>query len=406
MKTILSVITALSIALCLNVARANERVAMLIPAPWVGYLEYPNEGAAGWLFLSQHDTGEYNVNPGLAKPYSTNGIEHFNVITPENFRERLSTEYFDVVWINIHRFFNNESGQAVREIFSQEVYERLKEFLADGGNVILTKQATQLISEISDVPAPNVFDSGEGRWDNSVFYLNAGICRDKEADYNNVISADGSEFRDYNDIFIFRDLDKEFITEDAYTYKAIPVQGSKVGTTFKSDHNSLWDLNKLGLDGVAEGRNLNEKFENLYNCTVIGTWGQVVAGDIAGMVLFRTGAESRAATDHNLEPFEQQGAILCYGLGGGVFAPRFDTDAEENNYNYNFRRLIANSLNFMAKKVNGEDPVITSADEIISDVDGETEYYNLHGQKVSGENPGSGVYICRSGNKIIKKVIK
>ncbi|MDE5929250.1 MAG: hypothetical protein K2H03_02090, partial [Muribaculaceae bacterium] len=203
---------------------------------------------------------------------------------------------------------------------------------------------------------------------------------------------------------IFSNLDKELITEGAYSYMAIPVQGSKEGETFKSDHNSLWNLNELGLGEDDYGRNLNEKFQSRYNCTVIGTWGQVVAGDIAGMVLFRTQPQAREASDDGLVPFEQQGAILCYGLGGGVFAPKFDTNAAENNYNYNFRRLMANSLNFMAKKVDGKDPIITGTVMPEADQDEATEYYDLSGRKIPAGRVGSGLYICRRGGNVSKVV--
>lgn len=145
----------------------------------------------------------------------------------------------------------------------------------------------------------------------------------------------------------------------------------------REDHNCMWDLNAYAW--TAEGKNTLEKFENQFDCTVIGTWGHVQDYCVAGIVEFKPTADIK-------------GRIIANGLAACEWAPRSGTNA----YHSNLTKLTANTLNYLAP--------LTPSGITEAEIESEAQYYTLQGLKTT--NPTSGIHIMVKNGKASKVFLK
>ena len=105
------------------------------------------------------------------------------------------------------------------------------------------------------------------------------------------------------------------------------------GPGFREDHNCMWDLNSYGLPAlVPTAHNVVDAYQQLTNCTVLGTWGHVTDYCCAGII------------DFNPMP-EMPGRILAIGLS----AYEWDANDTVNSYQTNMERLTKNCIDYLSK---------------------------------------------------------
>lgn len=266
--------------------------------------------AVKWLWEYKMDPNNDRYNPDA----------NIEIVTPADVEARLNSNYFDCLWIHIDR--KNVGVGNLPEEFSNDVFiSLLKEYVRNGGNLLLTKQATQLVSRIGRIDAafaPGLYGDGDGGTGNDVWTVNAqiGHCN---------ASADPSQFYDHRNHAIYARLEKNY----NFACETFALEGTNNGSPMhRMDHNCLWDLNAYNNIYTAAGRNTVERFEAQNNATVLGTWGQVVDYAVAGIVEFNPTAAYR-------------GRIIANGLAAYEWA------TVGNDYHHNIRWLTENCLDYL-----------------------------------------------------------
>ncbi|MDE6097775.1 MAG: DUF4960 domain-containing protein [Muribaculaceae bacterium] len=214
---------------------------------------------------------------------------------------------YPVVWIHIDRIglasgWRNLPGALV----SDKALEVMNNYIAAGGNVLLTKFATQLTvpyGYLAAEYAPNIFGSGEGGRGDDIWTINANI---------------GLKYDHRNDVFF-----KGLTTSDQYNHQTFPLEGPG----WREDHNCCWDLNAYRY--TAEGDNTVEMFQNQNHCDIVATWGHVVDYAVAGMLSF---------------PSTDTRAGRCVAIG--LAAYEFNQEGG-NEYQANINRLTRNCIDYL-----------------------------------------------------------
>ena len=268
----------------------KARPAMVLLAEDIANLETKEEqGAASWFKENYVDKGEGNF------------------ITPEDMAN-ININEVSMIWIHIDRI-DIAQGEASlpEELTSNAVKTAMRNFIMNGGNMYLSKHATQLISTYGRVKAqyaPNIFGSADGSVGTDVWSMNANLLGGAQDERGHVI---------------FQGMEKN---SDANT--TFPL----VGPVFRYDHNCLWDLN--GLTFTKTGANNFEKFQKQTNSEILGTWGQVVDDAVAGLIIFK------ADEDDFL------GTVVCNGLAAYNMGNADNTEYAENN-----RTLTKNIIEYL-----------------------------------------------------------
>ena len=334
---------------------ANPKAAMMIGYPDVASITNPQEAAAANFFSLKHADGV------IIAPGETSKIDASKV---------------SCIWIHIDRI-GAGLGNLPAEFSNPEVLAALKQYVAAGGNLLLTKQATQLVAKIDRTNgfAPNIYGDGDGGKGTDVWTVNAQIGLMNATE-------DPAQFYDHRNHAIYAGLTEnlDFKWQDV-PYVSYALEGTGTGAEmWREDHNCCWDLNAYTY--AADGANTVEKFQNENNAVVLGTWGHVVDYAVAGIVEFNPASTGA-------------GKILANGLAAYEWSPREGGNA----YQKDIEKMTENSLNYLL-------PEITS---VIENIDVENaaapvEYYNLQGVRVA--EPAAGLYIKRQGNSAVKVIVK
>lgn len=356
MKIFTKVLGVAAIALTAVSASAASNVGMLI-----GYETVNNDN---------------NQEATAAKWFQENYPEGV-IITPSTL-EKIDATKLDAIWVNIDRLgigagYNNLPAEY------KNATEALKNYVAAGGNLYLSKMATQILPELGRVPSdfkPGIFGDGDGGAGTDVWCVNAyfGMCNQGK---------DETQMYDRRNHPIYEGLDEYPANYQEgiamFPHPSYPLLGTGDGSAMhREDHNCMWDLNAYTWS--AEGKNTMEQMESQFNCQVIGTWGHVQDYCVAGIVDF--------------EPTESvKGRIIANGLAAYEWAPRSGVNA----YHDNIKKMTANTLSYLAKNV--ESGINTIATETSAKA-----YYTLQGVRV--ENPSNGLYIVVEGGKAHKVIMK
>lgn len=233
---------------------------------------------------------------------------------------RIDPNNFDCLWIHIDRPGLSQGWTNLSEAFrNEEFITKLRNYVKEGGNLYLTKYATQLTVPVERIPekyAPNIFDTGSGNTGDTPWYIQAQInYLWKESD------PDIFHDRTHHDIYIGMTM-QEYQANDESRYNAFPaIQGDV------ENHNCLWDLNRF-----YTGGNKVEQFREENLVRILGTWGHVVDDAVAGIIEFR--------------PPQIQGRIIANGLAAYELSPRLGG----NSYTANVERLTGNILRYLESK--------------------------------------------------------
>lgn len=357
-------------ALFASSSAAQSHPAMLIGYSSLDAIDNFQEKAAADFFVKE--------NP--------NGV----ILTPSD-AGRINSGDISYIWIHIDRL-NIGKGNLPEAFTSPEMISALTRFHEDGGSLLLTKQATQLLSSIGRIDAkfdPNIYGDGDGGQGTDVWTIQPQVGfwfaredRMEAEDYNPDACYDHRGHPIYKNLRVYPWAD------GAVSWDTYPMEGTGDGTGMhREDHNCMWDLNALSYS--VDGANTVVKFETEANCVVLGQWGHVQDYAVAGIVEFLpTASAARSAS--------AKGTVIANGLAACEWSPRSGVNA----YHDNLEQLTRNCFSYLdSKSISGV------ADVDVTDNEASVEYYNLQGVLVHGElTPG--FYIRRQGKEVSKVAVR
>lgn len=276
------------------------KVGMLIAANSEAELEDDDEIAAvNWFKQTYGDKGQVLTAADAAK------------INPSDF---------PMLWIQIDRVgIGKGMNNLPACINSGSLLAKLTEYVKDGGNLLLTKHATQLVAGLGRIENKfdvTIFSDGNGGEGTDIWTTNA------------VIGSSCSPAYDHRGHSIFSGL--EVMPKGVqYDHESYPFEGPGM----REDHNCMWDLNAYGLPTLApDAKNVVDAFERITNSTVLATWGHVTDYCCAGIVEFNPTTEYK-------------GRIIAIGLS----AYEFNQNSGINQYQKNTETLTKNSIDYLAE---------------------------------------------------------
>ncbi len=306
------------------------KLALLIVAMFVGVTSAFAAGdlstaRVGFLVLDNASEQE-----GAALVYITEEYPNIQPITTSEIGT-INTFLYDVIWVHIDRT-GLERGHANLPL-STETVAALTTFAANGGNLYLSGQATQLLVSIGRIEeryAPNIYNNGAGGDDETdIWTVNAYICQNL-----------AEEFRqDQNGHPVYKDM----ILGDycGYPYQTYPIEGrtNSESGIWRENHNCMWDFNLI----TATGDNNIRDFQNQTNSVVLGTWGHVVDAACAGIIEFK--------------PTE---AVKGRIIANGMAAFQWYQKESANDFQSNLEKFTTNALSYLAPVV--PTPAATTTD--------------------------------------------
>ncbi|MCI5978082.1 MAG: DUF4960 domain-containing protein [Bacteroidales bacterium] len=358
-------------------AEATTHPAMLVTDDNIDNLNDQERAAAAW-FRATYPEGVF--------------------ITPDANLD-INVQNVDCIWIHLDRL--NMTPADIKALLPEATYKALAEFIAEGGNIYLSKHATLMLSKIGRIDAkfdPNIFGNGEGGKGTDVWALNAQIGY-WQLNPDNKDEHRPEQYYDHRTHAIYADL------EHGDTYNPpidnFPMEGTGTGAEiWREDHNCCWDLNAYQF--TADGANTVEKFEKETNSRVIGTWGHVQDYAVAGVVEFYAPKQPLSVRSRvgSAEGDGTQGAVIANGLACCEWAPRTGTNAFHNN----LQKLTANTIFYLRSKLKSSGVTDITADAE-NDSAAAVVYYTMQGTEVNG-NPAPGLYIRRCGSNVSKVIIR
>lgn len=280
-------------------ALPGSKVAMLLPSNNDSDLDDDELAAKKWFVQTYGDNG--------------------TVFTPATLTS-LNPSQYAALWIQIDRV-GLEMGpdKLPADIIANGVVDNLSAYLKTGGNVFLTKHATQLISSLGRIAeqyGPHIFGSGEGGEGTDIWTTNAviGSNCDPKYDHRSHAAFAGLEVLPAND------------PVNGYDHDSFPLEGPG----FREDHNCMWDLNSYGFT-PADGVNVVDAFEKKTSSVVLATWGHVTDYCCGGIIEFLPTADIK-------------GRVLCIGLS----AYEFNQNSVTNQYQQNTEKLTKNCIDYLA----------------------------------------------------------
>ncbi len=277
------------------------------------------------------------------------------VIHPSALADLDPTEY-TTIWIHIDRDLSAATGDW-GDIDNKGYKPLLTRYVKNGGNLLLTKHAVQLVRAdkginrcddnhlsleygVAEGDHVGIKDNEDPWVINPVIgagWTGSGYVRYTEAAANNEVSSVpvGDKF-DNKDNALYFNLKSEInhpigVTGADTKYLVYHICGRGV----KEDHNNLWKFGDDTDDHISS-------FQTTYNCTVLGQWGHKSQLNNAAIVQFEeTGKWYENAWE---------GKILCIGLGAYEWQPS-NADGTprsgENPYLNNIKQLTYNALNLL-----------------------------------------------------------
>lgn len=245
------------------------------------------------------------------KEYCTEGT----VLTPAQLATTDLSAY-KAIWVLLDRVGIGH-GPDKLPIAHEEV-SILTDYYKNGGNLLLTNHATQLINLMGRCErVPGIFGDGEGGSGGDIWVINANIgvgIPDR---------ADGYDQRAHP---VFAKL----WTAAPWGYETFPL----IGPGQREDHNCMWDLNAYGYPSLyPDAENVVNAFQKENNATVLATWGHVQDWCCAGLVEFKP-TDSFAGT--------------CLAMG--LAAYEWNQNSNANEYQYNIKQMTYNMLDYLSKE--------------------------------------------------------
>lgn len=216
---------------------------------------------------------------------------------------------YDVIWVVLDRV---GLGHGLERIpITQDAVNILKEYYKNGGNILLTNHATQLITALGRTERhPGIFGDGEGGtgWDSWSIQANIGMTYDRRT---HPVYAGMIEFYDFG-------------------HPTFPL----IGPGHREDHNCKWDFNAYGYRELyPDAENNVVAFEAENKAVVLGAWGHVTDFACFGVIEFE-------ATD------EYKGTCIANGMA----AYEWNQNSGPNVHQYNIKLMTRNMLEYLSTK--------------------------------------------------------
>lgn len=271
----------------------ESKIALLLPCNSIDELTDDDEIAAAKWFQS------------------TNFNRPSVILTPADIADGLDPDEYVSVWINIDRVGIGMGWRNLPQtLVNDAAVAVMRDYVAHGGNLFLTKHATQLVVPYGIVDekfAPGIFGDGEGGQGNDNWCTNAQIGYAMD----NVYDHRGHE--------IFAGL----TTLPDYGHETFALEGPG----WREDHNCMWDFNAYGL---SNDPNVLVSFEKATSSTVLATWAHVVDYAVGGIIDFNNTST--------------RGRCLAIGLSAYEF-----NQNTGNPFQANTERLTLNCINYVSK---------------------------------------------------------
>ncbi len=262
---------------------------------------------------------------------------------------------YDCIWMHIERD-NIKAGwdNLPAAAKNSNLISALKKYVADGGNLYLSKHASQLITAIGRTAGqPAEF----GDTDPKASFTRNDLWQTNIHAYDT----------DWSGHPIFTDIPYD---ETDYG-KVITLLG--LGTKHY-DRNVMWRLNDFGG---------HDKFCQDNNARVLGTWGHSGGQDRGGIIEFLpTGSNKKSIAADKVK--QRKGTIITNGLAAYQIAP---IDGTTNPYQSNIDRLTSNILYYLSPVTSG-----SGVTEVSADAEASPRWFTLQGIEVS-EPTQPGIYI-------------
>lgn len=220
---------------------------------------------------------------------------------------------YNALWIHVDRI---GTGAVPAELLDADVVTKLTAYYKNGGNLLLSIHATQLIVNLGRTTrVPGIRGAGEGGVGTDTWTVNPVI---------------GSIY-DHSDNPIFAETTSSSDFFPNVPNPTIPL----IGPGNREDHNSMWDLNSYGFT-VPANSNLVKVFEDENNAKVLATWGHVTDFCCAGIVYFAPTTEYKGK---------------CYAFG--VAAYEWNQNTGVNLYQSNIENITKSALDVLSTPVSG-----------------------------------------------------
>lgn len=300
----------------------------------------------------------------------------------------LNVSDFDCVWINVDRIGIGKGCDNLPSPFNTTDFaSKLADYVADGGNLYLSKFAVQLAQAIGRTDAGiGVFDDGNGGAGVDVWQTN--------------VRSNGVDFSDHA---IYYGIDKKAVDYGI----VVDLLGNQQGL-HREDHNCMWNMNDFGG---------HDRFCDDNNARVLGTWGHPGGQSYAGIVEFMpvTGLSPKSISSDRVK--SRRGTVIANGLAAYEWAPRTGV----NLYHGNIEKLTANIMGYLSPKasvstdlsaVSGQKRIevrrIGSGLEYRSDMPVDRiEVFRPDGRMVIAADPGNifgQLYVSESGPVIVRVI--
>ena len=320
------------------------------------------EGTVGLLIGFDNVSNIFDDDELAAAEWFEKSFADGIIITPSTLDDMAKV---NTLWVPIDREGIEIGAFNLPEPFCDgDVAQAIANHVKEGGSLLLTNHATQLVSAIGRIDekfAPNIFGAGTGGDNGDVWGVNAqiGITQDEPYDHSS------------HDIFTGLAKNNTLYADHSF----FPLQGAG----WKEDHNCKWDFNAEAY-GLEDTPNKLANFEQKTTSVVLGAWQHVTDYACAGLIEF-------------LPVGDFKGTVIANGLA----AYEWSQNSGENAYQVNMEYLTWNCLNYL----NGKSVKTIDATGIHTfehhAVSQHQQIYDLQGRAVKQSAAVKGLYI--QGNK-------
>ena len=278
---------------------------------------YDGEVTPPAMLLPTSDESTLDDDEAAALEWFRNTYPKGAVLKPSNMASgSITPDVYGEIWVQVDRVGLTQGWKNLpAELVSDDVIAALKNYVLNGGNLLLTKHATQLVAAIGRVSenrAPNLFGSGEGSTGTDILTINP------------VIGSGQTDAYDHKSHPIYSGM--EILPTSVTGY---PDGYGILSPGWREDHNCMWDLNVESLE-ISNTPNVVKGFEEATNSSVLATWSHVEDYCCGGIIEFNPDGD-------------YLGRIIAIGLN----SYEWNKNDGDNDYQDNVKLLTKNSLEYL-----------------------------------------------------------
>jgi len=229
----------------------------------------------------------------------------------------ISSDDYQCLFIHIDRTGIADGYQNLpAPMNSENVVSAVKQYVIDGGNLLLATHACQYVHAIGRIPdncKTAALGSGEGGEGTDIWSANPYQGYDLDR-------------IDHTGHAIYRGMTLDQDLVDIYGW---PPGYTLIGAGHREDHNCIYDVNAMGYSG---GDNNIKNFETDQSCSCLATWSHVRDYCVSGITEF-------------YPKDDYAGRIIAIGLA----AYEWNQNSGVNPYQGNIEKLTRNALDYLAE---------------------------------------------------------